>query len=348
VVLGDPNSGPRYDYASDGQGNVVAVTDSSGNVVASYAYDAFGALTSSSENFPNGWSNPFRYDGAQGVRYDLETGLYWMRVRAYDPALGRFLSHDPLGRLAALGLDTQPYVYAGNNPVNWTDPSGMLFIGSPNRGGGGGKTPSKAPTGTNTTHPSNSNHCDSKCLANGQRWIDDGITILSAINSQGLVGAALDLLSQGINLVKAIISRNLARIVSAAAHVLRDLSFILDVFDNITHHRYLNKTFMQAVRTLGAILDWVTPFVDTVASVFDWFSGGAVVDTLISKLHGFNPIMNLMKRWGRDTVVKQIAKWILGDQWTWLLQGGITSLNALSPQAFCNLMGSRCQNPPPF
>jgi len=53
-----------------------------------------------------------------------------MTVRAYDPALGRFISHDPLGRLAALGLDTQPYVYAGNNPVNWTDPSGMLIMGS--------------------------------------------------------------------------------------------------------------------------------------------------------------------------------------------------------------------------
>jgi RHS repeat-associated protein len=152
VVLGNPNSGPRYDYAYDAQGNVVALTDSSGNVVASYTYDAFGSVTAT-ETFPNGWSTPFRDDGAQGVRYDAETGLYWMTVRAYDPALGRFLSHDPLGRLAALGLDTQPYVYAGNNPVNWTDPSGMLFIGSPNHGGGGGKTPSKAPTGTNTTHP---------------------------------------------------------------------------------------------------------------------------------------------------------------------------------------------------
>jgi RHS repeat-associated protein len=127
VVLGNPNSGPRYDYVYDGQGNVVALTDSSGNVVASYTYDAFGALTSSSETFPNGWSTPFRYDGAQGVRYDLETGLYWMSVRAYDPALGRFLSHDPLGRLAALGLDLQPYVYALNNPTNHTDPLGMYI-----------------------------------------------------------------------------------------------------------------------------------------------------------------------------------------------------------------------------
>src|SRR5579885_2012609 len=130
VVLGNPNSGPRYYYAYDAQGNVVDVTDSSGTVVASYSYDAFGALTSSSENFPNGWSNPFRYDGAQGVRYDTETGLYWMSVRAYDPTLGRFLSHDPLGRLAAMGLNMQPYVYAGNNPVDNTDPSGLIIMGS--------------------------------------------------------------------------------------------------------------------------------------------------------------------------------------------------------------------------
>ncbi len=110
---------------------VAAVTDSSGTVVASYTYDAFSALTSSSESFPNGWSNPFRYDGGQGVRYDTETGLYWISVRAYDPTLGRFISHDPLGRLAAMGLDTEPYVYTYNNPVNYTDPSG-LYIPGPN------------------------------------------------------------------------------------------------------------------------------------------------------------------------------------------------------------------------
>src|SRR5579885_1383012 len=167
VVLGNPNSGPRYYYAYDAQGNVVDVTDSSGTVVASYSYDAFGALTSSSENFPNGWSNPFRYDGAQGVRYDSETGLYWMSVRAYDPTLGRFLSHDPLGRLAKLGLNTQPYVYAGNNPVNYTDPSGMLIFRGTNGGGG---EPPHTPTGTNTTHPKSA--CDRACVNNGARWLN--------------------------------------------------------------------------------------------------------------------------------------------------------------------------------
>jgi hypothetical protein len=53
-----------------------------------------------------------------------------MSVRAYDPTLGRFISHDPLGRLAVQGLDMQPYVYANNNPVNQTDPSGLLSCGA--------------------------------------------------------------------------------------------------------------------------------------------------------------------------------------------------------------------------
>ncbi len=96
-VGSDPNNSPRY-YVYNGHGDVVALVDAQGNVAASYAYDAFGQLTSASESFGSGttWTNPYRYDGRDGVRYDGETGLYWMSVRAYDPALGRFLSRDPL------------------------------------------------------------------------------------------------------------------------------------------------------------------------------------------------------------------------------------------------------------
>ncbi|HEV2459024.1 MAG TPA: hypothetical protein VGS80_11745, partial [Ktedonobacterales bacterium] len=76
VVVGtDPTStSARYYYVYDGHGDVVALSDANGNVVASYGYDAFGALTSISESFTNGWTNPYRCDG--------ETGLYWMSVRA--------------------------------------------------------------------------------------------------------------------------------------------------------------------------------------------------------------------------------------------------------------------------
>lgn len=49
-----------------------------------------------------------------------------MSVRAYDPALGRFLSRDPLGRVP-LFFGDQPYVYGGNNPLINVDPSGQFM-----------------------------------------------------------------------------------------------------------------------------------------------------------------------------------------------------------------------------
>jgi RHS repeat-associated protein len=55
----------------------------------------------------SGWSNPYRYDGRDGARYDAATGLYWLSVRAYDPSVGRFLARDPLGR-APLFLADNP------------------------------------------------------------------------------------------------------------------------------------------------------------------------------------------------------------------------------------------------
>lgn len=43
--------------------------------------------------------------------------------RYYDPATRQFLSVDPLA-----GVTGQPYVYAGDNPVNWGDPSGLAVF----------------------------------------------------------------------------------------------------------------------------------------------------------------------------------------------------------------------------
>ncbi|HEY2708788.1 MAG TPA: RHS repeat-associated core domain-containing protein, partial [Caulobacteraceae bacterium] len=44
-------------------------------------------------------------------------------ARAYDPTLGRFLSADPAGYAS----DVNSYAYVGNDPVNGTDPSGMMY-----------------------------------------------------------------------------------------------------------------------------------------------------------------------------------------------------------------------------
>ncbi len=101
----DPNNSPRYYYVYNGRGNVVVLVDDAGNLVAHYHYDRFCNSTDNTEAIPNanGWVNPYRYDGRvwwrDGVRYDAADGLFWLRVRAYDPTLGRFLPRDPLGRV---------------------------------------------------------------------------------------------------------------------------------------------------------------------------------------------------------------------------------------------------------
>lgn len=138
-VGADVTTAPRYYYIYNGHGDVVALVDGSGNRVAEYGYDAFGVPTEVTESFTNGWTNPYRYDGRDRVRYDAETGLYWMNARAYDPTLGRFISRDTWSHAPMVEALVDPYVYAANNPLVNVDPSGHQW--------------SRAAVTGNTSHP---------------------------------------------------------------------------------------------------------------------------------------------------------------------------------------------------
>jgi RHS repeat-associated protein len=55
------------------------------------------------------------------------TGLVHLGAREYDPGTGRFISLDPVMDLT----DPQQihgYTYANNNPITWTDPTGLFFV----------------------------------------------------------------------------------------------------------------------------------------------------------------------------------------------------------------------------
>jgi RHS repeat-associated protein len=56
------------------------------------------------------------------------TGLLYLRARWYDPTIGRFLTRDPLPGLPSVPASLNPYVYALNNPVLYTDPSGEFIV----------------------------------------------------------------------------------------------------------------------------------------------------------------------------------------------------------------------------
>ena len=66
--------------------------------------------------------NPYLYTGQQ---FDALTGLYSLRARYYDPALGRFLSRDPANIGLAAPYGANYYIYAVDNPINAFDPMGL-------------------------------------------------------------------------------------------------------------------------------------------------------------------------------------------------------------------------------
>jgi RHS repeat-associated protein len=109
-------SNQSYFYHFDGIWSAIGISDSSGNIVNKYAYDAFGRVLTQEEGIPN----PFRYVGQFGVMDD-GNGLFYMRARYYDPEVGRFISKDPIGFLGGLNM----FTYVANNPVVRVDPSGL-------------------------------------------------------------------------------------------------------------------------------------------------------------------------------------------------------------------------------
>jgi RHS repeat-associated protein len=63
----------------------------------------------------------------RGYYYDTESGLYYLQSRYYDPETGRFISKDdPIFHESETGVAANLYAYCDNNPVNYTDHSGMI------------------------------------------------------------------------------------------------------------------------------------------------------------------------------------------------------------------------------
>ena len=128
--IGGSTTPVRYFYRTNAQGDVKQIVDSNYNVVAYYAYDAWGKLLAVLDGNDNPITdsshfaivNPFRY---RGYVYDTETGFYYVSSRFYDPEIGRWINAD--NQIAGVGGEVLGYnifAYCMNNPVNMSDPSG--------------------------------------------------------------------------------------------------------------------------------------------------------------------------------------------------------------------------------
>ena len=117
LISRDVISGADTFYQFDPQGNTVTRSNNSATIVDYHGSDPYGDqyASASSERSVSGLRR------AVGLLFDSVTGVSLLGHRYYDPAYARFLNQDPIG----FGGGINVYSYAGNNPVNEVDPSGL-------------------------------------------------------------------------------------------------------------------------------------------------------------------------------------------------------------------------------
>lgn len=132
-IAGMTYDGNTYLYRKNAQGDVIALFDTNGAMVATYTYDAWGNCEvcptavidnnrKSEYNRTVANLNPIRY---RSYYFDTETGFYWLQSRFYDPSTGRFVSQDEYSYLdpdSVNGINL--FAYCNNNPVMLTDSTG--------------------------------------------------------------------------------------------------------------------------------------------------------------------------------------------------------------------------------
>ena len=136
-AFGFTYNGTEYYYLKNAQNDVVALVDSNRQIVAKYAYDAWGHIVSVTDAEGNDISaqkdhignvNPIRY---RSYYFDSETYFYYLNTRYYSPEMCRFLNADDIDTLLCSPnelTDKNLFAYCDNNPVMRVDHGGDFWM----------------------------------------------------------------------------------------------------------------------------------------------------------------------------------------------------------------------------
>ena len=109
----------RYYHLKDHLGSIRVTVDAAGNAVAYDDYDPWGMLMDGRSYNAGQADNRNRFLSKEK---DTETGNDWLDSRGYDSRIGRFFCVDALSELFP---EHSPYSYSFNNPISFSDASGM-------------------------------------------------------------------------------------------------------------------------------------------------------------------------------------------------------------------------------
>lgn len=122
----DSNTSELHWSHHDRLGSIISISDSSGNLKETLAYDSWGKRrTTDGSATPDNLDGQVDNKGYTGHEMLDQLDLVHMNGRIYDPLMARFLSADPLTQDPAHSQSYNRYTYLWNNPTNLTDPTGF-------------------------------------------------------------------------------------------------------------------------------------------------------------------------------------------------------------------------------
>jgi RHS repeat-associated protein len=105
-------------YLTDRLGSVRDIANWSAAVLDHIDYSGFGVATESNQSVGD-------YNKYDSYHFVSPAGMYLVGARTYDPSTGRWGQIDPIGFDAG---QANLYKYAGNDPTNAEDPSGLIGL----------------------------------------------------------------------------------------------------------------------------------------------------------------------------------------------------------------------------